>query len=147
MKNLVLGIALVASMIALPMTAIAAMSDEEAAELVKTMLEDNKSATDIIETLMEDGRSLQDATVIAVENSEGHAQFNLARVGICLSEDSTRAEQVGRACVDVCSPDSKDIIESLIEGYVTGACDPPDYEYSSTPGGGTIVSPDVSPSS
>ena len=138
MKKLVLRVVMVASMTAMPLTVSAAMTDAEAAELVKTMLEDNKSATDIIETLMEDGRSLQDATVIAVENSEGHAQFNLARVGICLSEDSTKAEQVGRACIDVCSPSSTDIIESLIEGYVTGACDPPEYEYSSTPSGGGV---------
>lgn len=141
MKNLVLRIALVGALAALPLAASAAMTDAEAAQLVQTMLEDNKSATEIIETLMEDGRSLQDATVIAVENSEGHAQFNLARVGICLSEDVTKAEQVGRACVDACTPDTKDIIESLIEGYVTGACDPPEYEYSSTPSGGGSVSP------
>ena len=65
----------------------------------------------------------------------------LSSAGICLAEDARRAEQVGRACVDVCTPDSKDIIESLIEGYVTGACEPPDYEYSSTPTGGGSVSP------
>ena len=141
MKNLVARIALLVVLGALPLAASAAMTDAEAAELVKTMLDQNKSATDIIETLIEDGRSLQEATVIAVENSEGHAQYNLARVGICLSEDVTKAEQVGRACVNVCEPDSKDIIESLIEGYVTGACDPPEYEYSSTPGGGGSVSP------
>ena len=141
MKRTIARLALMGALAVLPLAASATMTDAEAAAMVKEMLEDNKSATDIIETLMEDGRSLQDATVIAVENSEGHAQFNLARVGICLSEDVTRAEEVGRACVDVCAPDTKDIIESLIEGYVTGACDPPEYEYSSTPSGGGSVSP------
>lgn len=138
MKHTIARIALIGALAVLPLAANAMMTDAEAAQLVQTMLEDNKSATDIIETLMEDGRSLQEATVIAVENSEGHAQFNLARVGICLAEDATKAEQVGRACVDVCAPSSKDIIESLIEGYVTGACDPPEYEYSSTPSGGGV---------
>ena len=141
MKHTVARLALMAALAVLPLAASAVMTDAEAATLVKTMLEDNKSATDIIETLIRDGRSLQDATVIAVENSQGHDQFNLARVGICLSEDVTKAEQVGRACVDACTPDTKDIIESLIEGYVTGACDPPEYEYSSTPSGGGSVSP------
>jgi hypothetical protein len=141
MKHAAARLALMSMLALMPLAANAVMSDAEAAELVRIMLEDNKSATDIIETLMEDGRSLQDATVIAVENSEGHAQFNLARVGICLAEDARRAEEVGRACVDACEPDSKDIIESLIEGYVTGACDPPEYEYSSTPTGGGSVSP------
>lgn len=141
MKNTIARLALLGALAALPLAVSATMTDAEASVMIKAMLEDDKSATEIIETLIEDGRSLQDATVIAVVNAEGHAKLNLARVGICLSEDATRAEAVGRACVAVCAPETEEIIESLIEGYVTGACEPPQYEYSSTPPGGGSVSP------
>ena len=140
MRRTMARLFLMGALAALPLAASAAMTDEEAIALVQTMLEDNKSATEIIETLIEDGRSLQDATVLAVETATGHAKLNLARVGICLAEDVTRAEEVGRACVDACTPDTGEMIESLIEGYITGACDPPEYEFSS-PGGGSSVSP------
>ena len=141
MKNLVLRIALLGALAALPLAANAAMTDAEATAMVQQMLEDGRSSTEIIETLMADGRSLEDATVLGVKTATGHAKLNIARVGICLAEDVTRAEEVARACVDVCEPDTEEIIESLIEGYVTGACDPPEYEYSSSPSGGGSVSP------
>ena len=134
-------LALMVVFFALPFSATALMTDAQAIVLVQQMLEENRSSTEIIETLMEDGRSLEDATVLAVKTANGHARTNLARVGICLAEDVTRAEKVGRACADVCEPDTQEVIESLIEGYVTGACNPPTYDYSSTPSGGGSVSP------
>jgi hypothetical protein len=141
MKQTIASLALLGALAVLPLSAHAIMTDAQATAMVQQMLEDGRSSTEIIETLMEDGRSLEDATVLGVKTATGHAKMNLARVGICLAEDVTRAEEVARACVDVCEPDTKEIIESLIEGYVTGACDPPEYEYSSTPSGGGSVSP------
>jgi len=139
MKQAIARLALMGALAALPLAAQAIMTDAEATAVVQQMLEDGRSSTEIIESLMADGRSLEDSTVLSVKTATGHAKMNLARVGICLAEDITRAEEVARACVDVCEPDTKEIIEGLLEGYLTGACDPPVYEYSSTP-------PGVSPS-
>lgn len=141
MNRKISRLALVVILCALPFSAKATMTDAEAIVLVQKMLEENRSSTEIIETLMEDGRSLEDSTVLAVKTANGHAKTYLARVGICLAEDVTRAEKVGRACADVCEPDTQEVIESLIEGYVTGACNPPTHDYSSTPSGGGSVSP------
>ena len=141
MTRKIARLALMVTLFALPLSAKATMTDAEAIVWVQQMLDENRSSTEIIETLMEDGRSLEDSTVLAVKTANGHAKTNLARVGICLSEDVTRAEKVGRACMDVCEPDTQEVIESLIEGYVTGACNPPTYDYSSTPSGGGSMSP------
>ena len=117
MKNIVLRIALVGALVALPLTASAVMTDAEAAAAVQGMLADGRSSTEIIKTLMDDGRNLEDATVLSVEAATGDAKLDLARVGICLAEDVAEAEEVGRACVDVCTPDTGEIIENLIDGY------------------------------
>ncbi|RLA44046.1 MAG: hypothetical protein DRQ97_11950 [Gammaproteobacteria bacterium] len=143
MKNIVLRIALVGTLIALPLAASAAMTDAQATAAVQGMLADGRSSTEIIKSLMEDGRNLQDATVLSVETATGDAKLDLARVGICLAEDVAEAEQVGRACVDVCSPDTGDLIETLVDGYVTGMCEPsiepPSiYGTASTPSGGSV---------
>jgi hypothetical protein len=141
MKNTLKHIALIGALFALPLTASATMTDAEARAAVQDMLQHGSSSTDIIETLMEDGRSLKDATVLSVETATGDAKVDLARVGICLSEDVAKAQEVGGACVDVCTPDTAEIIESLIEGYVTGMCEPEEDPPSiyGTSGGG--VSP------
>jgi hypothetical protein len=143
MKNIVLRIALVGALIALPLAASATMTDAEATAAVQGMLEDGRSSTEIIKSLMEDGRNLEDATVLSVETATGDAKLDLARVGICLAEDVAEAEEVGRACVDVCTPDTGYLIENLIDGYVTGMCEladePPSiYGTASTPSGGSV---------
>jgi hypothetical protein len=143
MKNAIARLALLGALFALPLTASATMTDAEATAAVQDMLQHGSSSTDIIETLMEDGRSLKDATVLSVETATGEAKVDLARVGICLSEDVTEAQEVGGACVDVCTPDTAEIIEGLIEGYVTGMCEPKEeppsiYGTTDTPSGGGV---------
>jgi hypothetical protein len=142
MKRTLTYLVLAGLLAALALPASALMTDAEASATVQTMLDDSKSSTEIIESLMEDGRSLEQATVLAVTVATGHARLNLARVGICLSVDVAQAEEVGRACVNVCSPETDEIIEGLIEGYVTGACNPPEYEVSSKANTGG-VSPSI----
>ena len=99
MKNIVLRIALVGALAALPLTASAVMTDAEATAAVQGMLTDGRSSTEIIKSLMEDGRNLEDATVLSVETATGDAKLDLARVGICLAEDVadlfSRLEQSG----------------------------------------------------
>jgi hypothetical protein len=143
MRNTLKHIALIGALFALPLTASATMTDAEATAAVQDMLQHGSSSTDIIETLMEDGRSLKDATVLSVETATGDTKVDLARVGICLSEDTTEAQEVGAACVNVCTPDTAKIIEGLIEGYVTGMCEPkvepPSiYGTTGTPSGGSV---------
>ena len=143
MKSIVLGMALVGALVALPLTASATMTDAQATAAVQGMLADDRSSTEIIKTLMDDGRNLQDATVLSVATAAGDAKLDLARVGICLADDVAQAEDVGRACVDVCTPATGDMIENLIDGYVAGMCEPgvepPSiYGAANTPSGGSV---------
>lgn len=128
------------ALLCLPLLANAAMTDAEAGAMVKSMLEEKKSADEIIQALIDDGRSLRDATVLAVQNSAGNAQYTLGMVGICRAVDATKAEEVGKACANECSKEVQELVDSLIEGYVTGACQPPAYEYFSSPASGGSIS-------
>jgi hypothetical protein len=145
MKNTVAHLVLAGALAALPMASNAMMTDEEATTAVQDMLIARKSSQEVLGALIKDGRSLQQATVLAVQAVSGHAQVSLARVGICMARDNDEAEAIARDCVDVCSPVTDKIIEGLVQNYVTGGCEEPQYQFSgSTPtGGGSSVSPSL----
>ena len=124
MKNTVIRIALLSTLAALPLAASAAMKNSEAGASVVAQLSAGASAEQIIETLVEDGRSLRDATAIAVDVAGGDDRIALAKAGICMSVDTTQAEKVGRAAIDVADEATTLVheIEGAIEGYETGLC-------------------------
>jgi len=143
MKHSFACLALMGALAALPLAASATMSDAEATTAVQDMLIERKSSQEVIGFLIGDGRSLKDATVLAVQAVTGHAKVNLARVGICLARDNEEAESIARACETVCTAVSDKIIESLVQNYVTGGCEEPEYEFPSGPTGGGSVSPSI----
>ena len=124
MNNTVISIALLGALATLPMAATAAMKNSEAEAMVVSMLAASASAEQIIETLVEDGRSLRDATAIAVDVARGDDRIALAKAGICMSSDTTQAEKVGMAAIDVANDVVTLVheIEAAVEGYETGLC-------------------------
>ncbi len=144
MKYPVARLALVSVLAYLPMAASATMTDVEATAAVQNMLIARKSSEEVLGALIKDGRSLQEATVLAVQAVSGHAQINLARVGICMARDNEEAEAIARDCVEVCAPVTDTIIEGLVQSYVTGGCAEPQYQFhGSPPSGGGSVSPSL----
>ncbi len=145
MKHVVAHLVLVGALATLSMASNAMMTDEEATTTVQDMVIASKSSQEVLGALIKDGRSLQQATVLAVQAVSGHAQVSLARVGICMARDNDEAEAIGRGCVDVCTPVTDKIIEGLVQNYVTGGCEEPQYQFSgsSPTGGGSSVSPSL----
>ena len=139
MKDIIARLALLATLVSLPMAASAMMTDAEATAAVQEMVSAGKSSEEVLGVLISDGRSLQAATVLAVQAVSGHARLNLARVGICLAEDNQEAQAIGTACVDVCAPATDPIIEKLVQSYMTGGCDKPDqYGSAALPAEGSV---------
>ncbi len=125
-------------------SSFALMNDSEALQAVEAALADGQSADAIIEMLVEDGRSLADATALAVGNSAGQEQVELARAGICAALDNPEAEQVGQAALGAGggSQPLEDEIESLVALYAATQCQAPPETYRPAgaveePGGGT----------
>jgi hypothetical protein len=139
MKHTLAHLALIATLASLPLAASATMTDAEATTYVQDMLINRRSSEEILGGLMKDGRSLKEATVVAVQAVSGHAKLNLARVGICLARDNDEAEAIGRGCIDVCAPVTDQVIESLVQSYITGGCEEPDqYGSASVPSEGGV---------
>ena len=150
MKKTFLQMALLSTLVTMPLLAGAAMRSSEAEATVVAMLGAGASSTEIIEALVEDGRSLRDATALAVGVANGDHRIDLAKTGICAASDTTQAEKVGRAAIAVTSEAALiDNIEGAIGAYAAGMCDPvknkklppSGYETSTTPSGGGEVSP------
>ena len=139
MKNTIASLALIGTLAALPLGANAMMTDAEATTAVQDMLIARKSSEEVLGTLIKDGRTLEQATLLAVNAVTGHAKLNLARVGICMSRDNDEAEAIGKACVDVCAPETDPIIDKLVQNYITGGCEqPPGYDSASVPSEGSV---------
>ena len=153
--NLIKAAALGAAL-ALPMSAFALMSDDEAQQAVKEAIMDSMSGDAIIQMLRDDGRSLEEATLIAVAAAAGPSQVTMAKAGICATADKSDAEALGTSVLGIVNEgQAASQIQTIVETYETTGCDPepgkrppPGYTPSNTGlGGGSNLREPGSPSS